>query len=249
MSEEVLLAEKLVNMHDWSDKIRFARTGGEANAIAIRLARAYTGKNKVGVCGYHGWHDWYLATNIEREDGLAQHLLPGLSPLGVPKSLGGTVIPFNFNDIDAVRSIIENGDMAAIKMEVERNVKPKQEFLESVRELCTKNNIILIFDECTSGFRETYGGLHKKYNIDPDMCVLGKALGNGYAITAVLGKGEIMDKAEETFISSTFWTERIGSTAALETLKIMEQSQSWSTITKKGRRLKMIGNTTVRKMD
>ena len=112
-------------------------------------------------------------------------------------------------------------------MEVERNIQPNEGFLEEIRAICSDKGIVLIFDECTSGFRETFGGLHKKYNVEPDMCILGKALGNGYAVTAVLGKGDIMDKAEETFISSTFWTERIGSVAALETLDIMAETKSW----------------------
>lgn len=236
--EEVLLAEKLVNLHSWSDKVRFARSGGEANAIAVRLARAYTKKEKIAICGYHGWHDWYLATNLESEENLTQHLLPGLNPLGVPAGLSGTVIPFSYNDLDSIIEIIEKNDIAAIKMEVERNVKPEEGFLESIRKLCTEKEIILIFDECTSGFRETNGGLHKKYNIEPDMSILGKALGNGYAVTAVLGRAEIMDKAEETFISSTFWTERIGSVAALETLEVMEEIRAWELIRDKGKMIK-----------
>ena len=236
--EEVLLAEKLVNIHPWSEKARFARTGGEANAIAVRLARAYTGKDRIAICGYHGWHDWYLATNIGSDENLAPHLLPGLNPLGVPSGLGGTVIPFNFNDLEGVKKVLEQNEIAAVKMEVERNIQPNEGFLEEIRAICSDKGIVLIFDECTSGFRETFGGLHKKYNVEPDMCILGKALGNGYAITAVLGKGDIMDKAEETFISSTFWTERIGSVAALETLDIMAETKSWEIITQKGKYVK-----------
>ena len=236
--EEVLLAEKLVSIHPWLEKARFARTGGEANAIAVRLARAYTGKDKIAICGYHGWHDWYLATNLGSDENLAPHLLPGLNPLGVPNGLGGTVVPFNFNDLEGVKKILEQNDIAAVKMEVERNIKPDVGFLEEIREICSNKGVVLIFDECTSGFRETFGGLHKKYNVQPDMCILGKALGNGYAVTAVLGKGDIMDKAEETFISSTFWTERIGSVAAIETLDIMEETKSWEIITQKGQYVK-----------
>ena len=115
---------------------------------------------------------------------------------------------------------------------------------ESVRKLATENSIILIFDECTSGFRETFGGLHKKYSVEPDMMILGKALGNGYAITAVVGKGNIMQAAQSTFISSTFWTERIGPTAGLKTLEVMERERSWEQITstgqKIGKRLKVL---------
>ena len=123
-------------------------------------------------------------------------------------------------------------------MEVERSEPPVDGFLEGVRKLCDDNNIILIFDECTSGFRETYGGLHKKYNIEPDMAMFGKALGNGYAITAIIGRREIMEAAQTSFISSTFWTERIGPTAALKTLDIMHELKSWEIITKKGLEIK-----------
>tara|TARA_B100000886_G_C20424034_1_gene493017 strand:+ start:2552 stop:4588 length:2037 start_codon:yes stop_codon:yes gene_type:complete len=232
--EEVILAEKLVEMHPWSDMVRFARSGGEANAIAIRIARAFSKKDKIAICGYHGWHDWYLATNLNSNDGLEKHLLPGLEPNGVPKALVGTVIPFKYNDLSELEKIVENHDLAAIKMEVERSIPPKQGFLEGVRELCNKKEIVLIFDECTSGFRETFGGIHLKYGVNPDIAMFGKALGNGYAITAVIGKHAIMQCAQETFISSTFWTERIGPTAALKTLEIMEKESSWIDVTKKG---------------
>ena len=119
-------------------------------------------------------------------------------------------------------------------MEVSRNQGPDNNFLQQVRKLCNKNNIILIFDECTSGFRQTYGGLHKFYKVEPDMAMFGKALGNGYAITAVIGKDEIMSEAQESFISSTFWTERVGPTAALATLKEMKRTRSWKKITNLG---------------
>ena len=232
--EEVLLAEKLIQIHPWGDMVRFARTGGEANAIAVRIARAANKRDKIAICGYHGWHDWYLATNLQNKESLNEHLLPGLSTVGIPKSLEGSVIPFPFNNIKKLKSIIDNNELAAIKMEVERSVPPNKDFLEEIRQICDEKNIILIFDECTSGFRETYGGLHKKYLIEPDICIFGKALGNGYAITAVLGKEKVMKFAQDTFISSTFWTERIGPAAALKTLEIMENLKSWEIITKKG---------------
>ena len=236
--EEVLLAEKLIDLHPWASKVRFARTGGEANAIAIRIARAATGKDKIAICGYHGWHDWYLATNLKDEKQLEEHLLPGLEPNGVPKSLKGTVLPFSFNNIAQLENIVEKNDLAAIKMEVQRNEEPMPGFLERIREICDKKNIVLIFDECTSGFRETFGGIHKKFKVNPDLAMFGKALGNGYAITAVIGTEDIMDAVQKTFISSTFWTERIGPTAALKTLEIMEKHESWKFITNLGTHIK-----------
>ena len=236
--EEVHLAEKLIDMHPWAEMARFARSGGEANAVAIRIARAFSGKDNVAICGYHGWHDWYLSANLSSDENLQEHLLPGLNPSGVPKDLEGTVYPFNFNDYDSLEKIVETKDIGIIKMEVQRNDPPKDNFLEKVRKLSTKNGIILIFDECTSGFRETFGGIHKKFNVNPDMAMFGKALGNGYGITAVLGKKEIMEAAQNTFISSTFWTERVGPSAALKTLEVMKEIESWSTITKQGEKIR-----------
>ena len=231
--EEVYLAEKLVELHPWADMVRFARAGGEINSIAIRIARASTGKDKIAICGYHGWHDWYLSTNLNSDKNLDGHLLPGLQPNGVPRGLTGTTLPFNYNDIEQLEQLIKDnkGEIAAIKMEVSRNEGPQDNYLQKVRDLATENNIILIFDECTSGFRETFGGLHKKYGVEPDLAIFAKALGNGYAISACIGRQEFMQAAQQTFISSTFWTERIGPSAALKTLEIMEREKSWDTIT------------------
>ena len=236
--EEVDLAEKLIEMHPWANMVRFARSGGEANAIAIRIARAAAGKDKVAICGYHGWHDWYLAANLGDETSLDGHLLSGLEPRGVPSSLRDTALTFNYNDFDSLNKLVQDHDIGIIKMEVSRSIEPEAGFLESVRELATKKRIVLIFDECTSGFRETFGGLHKKYGVDPDMAVFGKALGNGYAITAVVGRREIMEAAQKTFISSTFWTERIGPAAGLKTLEVMQREKSWEQITETGKEIR-----------
>ena len=232
--EEVYLAEKLVEIHPWADMVRFARSGGEANAIAIRIARAASGKDNVAFCGYHGWHDWYLSANLGGNQNLAGHLLPGLSPNGVPSTLKETVFPFEYNAFDELEQLIESRDIGVVKMEVSRSTEPKDGFLQKVRDLTSKKGIVLIFDECTSGFRETFGGLHKKYGVEPDMAMFGKALGNGYAVTSVIGRKEVMEAAQTSFISSTFWTERIGSVAALKTLEVMEREQSWEKITLTG---------------
>jgi len=232
--EEVYLAERLVEMHPWADMCRFARTGGEANAIAIRIARAASGRDKVAVCGYHGWHDWYLSANLSGDEKLASHLLPGLDPKGVPENLRGTVFPFKYNDFQELEALVQKHDIGVIKMEVMRNEGPQEDFLNKVRNLATTRNIVLIFDECTSGFRQTFGGLHKTFGVEPDMAIFGKALGNGYAITATIGSREIMEAAQSTFISSTFWTERLGPCAALKTLEVMERTQSWEKITQAG---------------
>ena len=236
--EEVLLAEKLVEINPWADMVRFARSGGEANSIAIRIARAASGKDKVAICGYHGWHDWYLSANHNEGDELANHLLEGLNPIGVPKNLKNTVFPFNYNNFKQLLEIVENHNVGVIKMEVVRNYGPENDFLHKVRKLATDKNIVLIFDECTSGFRETYGGIHKKYGVEPDLAMYGKTIGNGYALTAVVGRKSVMEAAQKTFISSTFWTERIGPTAALATLNVMEKLKSWEIITTIGNEMR-----------
>lgn len=232
--EEVYLAEELIHMNPWADMVRFARSGGEANAIAVRIARAASGKDKVAVCGYHGWHDWYLSTNLGNEEGLSRHLLPGLDPAGVPQNLKGTVLPFLYNNFEELENLVKEHNIGVIKMEVQRNMPPKEGYLAQVRKLATDHNIVLIFDECTSGFRETYGPTFKKYGVEPDMTVLGKTIANGYALTAVVGRREVMEAAQRTFISSTFWTERIGPAAALKTLEVMRDLEPWNYITEMG---------------
>lgn len=232
--EEVFLAERLVELHPWAEMVRLARSGGEANAIAVRIARAASGRDKVAICGYHGWHDWYLAANLGDEQNLAGHLLPGLEPRGVPKNLRGSVFPFRYNNFEELEQLVGDHSIGVIKMEVSRNMGPEKGFLEKVRSLATNKGIVLIFDECTSGFRQTFGGLHKLYRVEPDVALFGKALGNGYAITAIVGKRAIMEAAQGSFISSTFWTERIGPTAALKTLEVMERERSWERITETG---------------
>ncbi len=236
--QEVELAEKLIQMHKWADMAWFARSGGEANAIAIRIARAASRKDKIAICGYHGWHDWYLSVNLNSSNSLKNHLLDGLTSDGIPKGLKNTVFPFNYNDYEALLDLTNKHDIGTIKMEVSRSNKPNKEFLKKVRKLTKEKNIILIFDECTSGFRESYGGLHLNYGIDPDLAMFGKALGNGYAITSVIGRREIMEVVRNTFISSTFWTEGIGPAAAIETLKIMKRDKSWKYISKLGKNIK-----------
>ncbi len=235
--EEVYLSEKLIEMNPWAQMAKFTRTGAEANSVAIRIARAASGKDNIAVCGYHGWHDWYLAANIKNRSNLNKHLLAGLNVSGVPKKLENTVFPFSYNKIEELENIVKTKKIGVIKMEVSRNFEPKNNFLKKVREIANRKKIILIFDECTSGFRQTFGGLHKYYKVEPDMAIYGKAMGNGYAINAILGKKKIMKYAESTFISSTFWTERIGPTAALKTLEIMKRIKSWKIITSKGKKV------------
>ncbi len=232
--DEVLLAKKLIKIHKWPDMVKFTRSGGEANAVAIRIARAATTKKNIAFCGYHGWHDWYLSSTLNKKNALNSHLIPGIDSSGIPKQLKNTSFPFKYNDLKMLKSLVQKKNIGIIKMEVQRNVYPKNNFLKKVKELAVKNKIILIFDECTSGFRENLGGIHLKYKINPDILILGKALGNGYAINAILGKKKIMKAANKTFISSTFWTERIGYTAALACITEMERKKIFKTIIERG---------------
>ena len=225
--EEVYLAEALIELHPWADMARFARSGGEACAIAVRIGRAASGRDKVAFCGYHGWHDWYLAANLSDDGSLDGHLIPGLEPNGVPRVLQGTSLPFHYNDLDGLRKVLDdNPDVGVIYMEPQRSTPPEPGFLEGVRQLATDRGIVLIFDECSSGFRRTLGGLHLHYGVEPDIATFGKTLGNGYAITAVIGREEVMQAAQSTFISSTFWTERIGPTAALAAIEVMREEDA-----------------------
>ena len=219
--EEVELAELLCELHPWAEMDRFARTGGESMAIAVRIARAHTGRDKIAFCGYHGWHDWYLAANLNSNEALDDHLLPGLSPNGVPKVLSGTAIPFHYNQLTELEDIVSKNrqDLAAIIMEPIRSEQPRPEFLEGVRAIADDIGAVLIIDEISAGFRMNTGGAHMNLGMTPDIAVFSKALGNGYPIGAVVGKQSVMDTVQETFISSTYWTERIGPTAALACIK------------------------------
>lgn len=219
--EEVELAELLCELHPWAEMARFSRTGGEAMVIAVRIARANTGKEKVAFCGYHGWHDWYLAANLGTEDALKEHLLKGLDTRGVPKGLAGTALPFRYNHCDELEDIVakHGKDLAAIVVEPIRNRYPEGEFLESVRSIADGTGAVLIVDEISAGFRMNSGGAHLELNLEPDISVFSKAIGNGYPIGAVIGRGAVMQSAQQTFISSTCWTERTGPAAAVATIK------------------------------
>ena len=219
--EEVELADLLCELHPWAEKVRFARTGGEAMAVAVRIARAFTGRDKIAFCGYHGWHDWYLAANLGTENALGEHFIPGLDPVGVPKALMGTALPFRYNQLEELQSILESNrnEIAAIVMEPIRNEHPIPGFMEGVRNLADETGAILIIDEISAAFRMNTGGAHLVLWMDPDMAVFSKALGNGYPMAAILGKSAVMEAAQRSFISSTYWTERIGPVAALATIK------------------------------
>lgn len=219
--EEIELAELLCELHPWAQMVRYAKCGGEAMSIAVRIARAATGREKIAFCGYHGWHDWYLSANLADDKNLDGQLLPGLEPRGIPRSLKGTSIPFNYNQPETLDKIIaeENGKLAAIVMEPVRSKEPDSGFLQHIRDVSKKIGTVLIFDEVTSGWRMNTGGIHLLYGVNPDMAVFAKGMSNGYPMAAIIGRRKIMEAAQSTFISSTYWTEKIGPAAALATIR------------------------------
>ncbi len=219
--EEVELAELLCELHPWASKVRYARCGGEAMTMAVRIARAATRRDCIAFCGYHGWHDWYLAANLGEQDKLGEHLLPGLDPAGVPQGLAGTAFPFTYNRIEELKAIIDQrgSKLAAIVMEPIRSAAPEPGFLEEVRALASECGAVLVFDEITAGWRLNSGGAHLTLGTQPDVAIFAKAISNGYPMAAVIGIEEVMDAAQDSFISSTYWSERIGPVAALATIQ------------------------------
>jgi glutamate-1-semialdehyde 2,1-aminomutase len=221
--EEVELAKLLLSVHPWAQRLRLARSGGEALSVAVRIARAGTRRDVIAFCGYHGWSDWYLAANLGDSDALSGHLLSGLNPAGVPQSLRGTALPFTYNRIDELREIAKShgARLAAVVMEPTRSTEPLNNFLQDVRQICDDTQARLIFDEVTTGFRLHRGGAHLGLGVTPDMAVYAKALGNGHPIAAIIGSAAAMDAAQDSFISSTYWTEGVGPAAAVATLSEM----------------------------
>ena len=219
--EEVELAEALLDLHPWFDRVRYARSGGEAMAIAVRIARAATKRDVVLFSGYHGWSDWYLAANLAEDDALDGHLLPGLQPSGVPRGLLGTALPFPANDTAAFDELVRGHEknIAAIVIEPARGEEAPPGFLAHLREVASEIGAVLIFDEITSGFRMCAGSMHRLFDVKPDLAVLAKSMANGYAMSAVMGIAAVMDAVHGTFVSSTNWTEKIGPAAALATAR------------------------------
>ncbi len=220
----VTLAEELVRLIPSAEMVRYAKGGGEACAIAVRIARGVTGRDRVLFCGYHGWHDWYLAANLGAER-LAAHLFNGIEPIGVPRALEGTAIPFAYGDADMVADLLRRhrGEVACIIMEPMRTEVPPPGFLEAVRELADEHEVVLIFDEVSSGFRVALGGAQQFTGVTPDMSVFAKAISNGYPMAAVVGKRAIMAAVERMFVSSAYWDDHVGIVAALTTLRELER--------------------------
>ena len=227
--EEVWLAEKLISLHPWAGGVRYAKAGGEAMALASRIARAYTKKDIILFCGYHGWHDWYLAANLSNRNALDDLHIPGLEPLGVPSGLAGTNLPFHYNNISEFNALMakHKGNIAAVVMEPIRNDYPQDGFLQKIRSATEAEGIVLVFDEVSAGFRLCAGGSHRVLGVNPDIAVFAKGMTNGYPLTAIVGKREVMDAAQGTFISSTFYTERIALAATLKSIEVYEREKVW----------------------
>ncbi|MEW5743977.1 MAG: aminotransferase class III-fold pyridoxal phosphate-dependent enzyme [Nitrospirota bacterium] len=247
--EEVELAELLCEIHPWAEMARFGRCGGEAMAVAVRIARAATGRDKVAFCGYHGWHDWYLSANLADDKNLDGQLLPGLEPAGVPRALKGTALPFHYNKPETLDALVaaEGGSIAAIVMEPVRHAEPDLTFLSYVRATAERIGAVLVFDEVTSGWRMNVGGIHLLYGITPDIAVFAKGISNGYPMAAIIGKRAVMEAAQKTFISSTYWTEKIGPVAALATIRKMQHDSVPEHLCKIGSRIQRLWQKTAKK--
>jgi glutamate-1-semialdehyde aminotransferase len=224
---EIELAEELVRAIPCAEMVRYAKCGGEACAIAVRIARGTTGRDRVLFCGYHGWHDWYLAANLAAEANLNAHLFPGIEPIGVPRALAGTVLPFPYGDAAALGQLLDDnrGQVAAVMMEPLRSEEPPAGYLAAVARLCREHGAVLIFDEVSSGFRIRLGGVQEYVRVTPDMAVFAKAISNGYPMAAVAGKRAVMEPAGRMFISSTYWSDTIGLRAALTTIRELRRRE------------------------
>ena len=235
-------AKLLIDTHPWADMARFTKSGGEAMSVAVRIARAYKKKDKVLFCGYHGWSDWYISANIKNSNKLDQHLLPGVSTLGVPKSLGGLTHPFEFNNEKDFKTkfIKYLKQLSCVVLEPARSTHCNLNFVKTIRKYCSKYNIPLIFDEITLGWHYTLGGYHKTLGVNPDIAVFSKGTTNGYPLGAVIGKKNIMQSAAYSFISSAYWSENIGFAAAIATINFMKKNNVATKLKSKGKKVKKI---------
>jgi len=233
---EVELAQEIVKIIPCAEMVRFGKSGGEACAVAIRIARGFTNRDKVVFCGYHGWHDWYIAANLESPDALNRHLLPSVPTKGVPKCLEGIAIPFEYNNLSSLKEVLEKNkkEVACIIMEASKASLPQKGFLEGVKELGHKYGVLLIFDEMNTGFRLALGGAQEFYGVTPDMAVFGKDIANGYPLTAVVGHRDVMEASKEMFISSTFWDDNSTIAAGLACIRKIKREKVIQHIWKMG---------------
>ena len=225
---ELELAEELNDTIPSSQMVRYAKGGGDACAVAVRIARGTTGKDKILFCGYHGWHDWYQAANFGVNPESGEYPFAGIEPIGVPKALEGTVIPFVYGDLEMLAALLEQhaGEVAAIMMEPARSELPPPGYLEAVKQLAADHGVVFIFDEVSCGWRIAVGGVQEAVGVTPDMTVVAKAMSNGYPMGAVVGSRDVMEPAKHMFISSSYWSDNIGLAASLTTIRELKRREA-----------------------
>jgi len=208
---EVLLAKKLVEIIPCAEMVRFGKNGSDVTSGAVRVARAYTERDKIACCGYHGWQDWYIGTTTRNK--------------GVPKAVQELTMTFEYNNIESLKKLFdENRDsIAAVIMEPVGVIKPEDGFLEEVKEIAHKNGALLIFDEIVTGFRISLGGAQEYYDVTPDLTCVGKAMANGMPLSAVVGKREFMEVFDEIFFSFTFGGEVLSIAASIVTIRELKK--------------------------
>ena len=237
---EISVAEELIDTIPSAEMVRYTKGGGEACAVAVRIARGSAGRDKILFCGYHGWHDWYQAANYHVDPESGEYPFAGIEPIGVPKALADTVAPFAYGDLDDLENLLEanRGEVAAIMMEPLRSELPAPGYLEGVQTLARKHDAILIFDEVSCGWRLSIGGAQKYLGVTPDMTVVAKAMSNGYPMGAVVGSREVMEPASRMFVSSSYWSDNIGLVAALTTIRELKRRDSETRFQEIGEKLR-----------
>jgi len=237
---EIELAEELCKTLPSAEMVRYTKGGGEACAVAARIARGTTGRDKILICGYHGWHDWYQAANYGVDPESGEYPFAGIEPIGVPKALAGTIVPFRYGDLTMLDALLTEhaGDVAAIMMEPARSELPPPGYLEGVKALAQQHNVILIFDEVSCGWRQSIGGIQTIVGVTPDMTVVAKAMSNGYPMGAVVGSRAVMEPAARMFISSSYWSDNIGLVASLTTIRELKRRQSERRLQEIGEKLR-----------
>jgi len=237
---EIELAEELCSTISSAQMVRYTKGGGEACAVAARIARGSTGRDKILICGYHGWHDWYQAANYGVDPESGEYPFAGIEPIGVPKALAGSVIPFSYGNLEMLEALLKEhaGDVAAIMMEPARSELPPAGYLEGVKALAEQYEVILIFDEVSCGWRQAIGGIQSIVGVTPDMTVLAKAMSNGYPMGAVVGTRTVMEPAARMFISSSYWSDNIGLVASLTTIRELKRRDSESRLRAIGENLR-----------
>jgi glutamate-1-semialdehyde 2,1-aminomutase len=244
---EIELAEELTTTIPSAEMVRYTKGGGEACAVAVRIARGTTGRDKILFCGYHGWHDWYQAANYRADPVSGEFPVAGIEPIGVPRALDGTVMPFQYGDLGMLETLLgeHRGDVAAIMMEPLRSELPETGYLEGVKALAREHGVVLIFDEVSCGWRLSIGGAQEFLGVVPDMAVFAKAMSNGYPMGAVVGSRAVMEPAKRMFISSSYWSDNIGLMAALTTIRELKRRDSEARFREIGEQLRAAMNEAI----